>query len=67
MIDHIGLVVSSLEESINFFKQALAPLGYAVLVDVPKEITGSKRFVGFGIPPKPSFWISAGILNSSYD
>jgi len=31
MIDHISIVVSSLDKSRPFYEQALAPLGYAVI------------------------------------
>ena len=33
MIDHVGLGVSDLERSRAFYEQALAPLGYQVLIE----------------------------------
>jgi len=50
MIDHTGVHVSDVAESKAFYRSALAPLGYAVIV----EFAGD---VGFGVPPKPDFWI----------
>jgi catechol 2,3-dioxygenase-like lactoylglutathione lyase family enzyme len=50
VIDHIGLGVSDLERSRAFYEQALAPLGYQVLV----ERDGS---LGFGHNAKPDFFI----------
>ena len=46
MIDHVGLGVSDLERSRAFYEQALAPLGYQVLI----ERDGS---AGFGSDGKP--------------
>jgi catechol 2,3-dioxygenase-like lactoylglutathione lyase family enzyme len=53
MIDHMGLAVSSLSRSRSFYEAALAPLGYAVVM----EFDGA---VGMGVPPKPDFWLSEG-------
>lgn len=50
MIDHIGLSVTDVANSKAFYRSALAPLGYAVIM----EFAGD---VGFGVPPKPDFWI----------
>jgi catechol 2,3-dioxygenase-like lactoylglutathione lyase family enzyme len=50
MIDHIGLSVTDVAKSKAFYRSALAPLGYAVIM----EFAGD---VGFGVPPKPDFWI----------
>ena len=50
MIDHIGIQVGDLAKAIAFYEKALAPLGYTVLMKWEK-------FVGFGIAPKPEFWI----------
>lgn len=58
MIDHIGLPVSDLERSKAFYQAALAPLGYRLLMEFPGA-------VGFGIPPKPDFWIGQGPVGSS--
>lgn len=60
MIDHTGLQVSDPAASRHFYEQALAPLGYRVLMEIPKEYTGGKVVLGFGIPPKPDFWVAEG-------
>ena len=58
MIDHTGLNVSDPVKSRRFYEQALAPLGYKVLMEVPVEFTGGAVVVGFGVPPKPDFWMN---------
>ena len=57
MIDHTGLSVSDPKTSCEFYAKALAPLGYVRMMEVPTEVTGGKVVVGFGVPPKPDFWI----------
>jgi catechol 2,3-dioxygenase-like lactoylglutathione lyase family enzyme len=64
MIDHTGLQVSNPAVSRAFYERALAPLGYRVLMDIPKEFTGGKAVFGMGEPPKPDFWIQEGTPNS---
>jgi catechol 2,3-dioxygenase-like lactoylglutathione lyase family enzyme len=64
MIDHTGVVVSDFPRSCAFYKAALAPLGYALLLDFPAAVTGHTDVAGFGEPPKPDFWISGGTPNS---
>mgnify|MGYP001093192662 FL=1 len=58
MIDHTGLTVRDLEKSKQFYERALAPLGYAVIMEIP-----GGHGVGFGEPPKPDFWIIRGEPN----
>ena len=58
MIDHTGLNVSDFERSRAFYTQALAPIGYTLLVEVPAALTGSTDAAGFGEPPLPDFWIA---------
>jgi catechol 2,3-dioxygenase-like lactoylglutathione lyase family enzyme len=60
MIDHTGLAVSDPARSRRFYEQALAPLGYAVLMEVPTEFTGGIVVLGFGVAPKPDFWVHQG-------
>jgi len=60
MIDHLGLPVSDFARSRAFYAAALAPLGYAVLMEVSAEETGSHAHAGFGADGKPDFWISTG-------
>jgi catechol 2,3-dioxygenase-like lactoylglutathione lyase family enzyme len=52
VIDHVGLGVSDLEASKAFYRRALRPLGYRLLM----ERDGS---AGFGRDGKPDFWIHA--------
>ena len=63
MIDHTGFRVSDPAKSRAFYERALAPLGYRQLMEVPKEHTGGLVVVGYGVPPKPDFWISEGAPN----
>jgi catechol 2,3-dioxygenase-like lactoylglutathione lyase family enzyme len=58
MIDHTGVIVSDIERSRAFYTQALAPIGYALLAEIPAAVTKSVDVAGFGEPPKPDFWIS---------
>jgi len=63
MIDHTGLVVSDAGKGRSFYEAALAPLGYSVLMEIPKEHTGGRTVLGFGVAPKPDFWIVDGAPN----
>lgn len=63
MIDHTGISVSDFEVSKAFYAQALAPIGYTLLVEVPAAATGRGDAAGFGIAPKPDFWINSGVPN----
>jgi len=60
MIDHTGLSVSDPAKSRHFYTQALAPLGYQVLMEVPTEFTGGVVVFGMGVAPKPDFWVHQG-------
>ena len=63
MIDHMGLNVSDPAKSRRFYESALAPLGYKVMMELPKEITGGRSVLGLGVPPKPDFWVAEGTPN----
>ena len=56
MIDHTGVAVSNMTMSKAFYAAALAPLGYSILMEY-------ERFAGFGVAPKPDFWIGEGAPN----
>jgi catechol 2,3-dioxygenase-like lactoylglutathione lyase family enzyme len=56
MIDHVGFPVSDYARSKAFYSQALAPLGYALIMEVGETESGSPA-VGFGRGSKPDFWI----------
>jgi catechol 2,3-dioxygenase-like lactoylglutathione lyase family enzyme len=50
MLDHLGIPVSDVARSKQFFVTALAPLGYKVIMDLGEA-------VGMGTE-KPDFWIA---------
>jgi catechol 2,3-dioxygenase-like lactoylglutathione lyase family enzyme len=54
MLDHIALRVSDAARSKRFYQEALAPLGYTLMLD--HDISGA----GFGRDGKPDFWIQSG-------
>ena len=60
MIDHTGLKISDPVASRRFYEAALGPLGYRVLMEVPAEFTGGRVVLGYGVPPKPDFWVAQG-------
>jgi catechol 2,3-dioxygenase-like lactoylglutathione lyase family enzyme len=68
LIDHLGLPVSDLARATEFYRTALAPLGYGIVMQVSAAETGHGGAVGFGAPGKaadfqsgkPSFWIGEG-------
>jgi catechol 2,3-dioxygenase-like lactoylglutathione lyase family enzyme len=50
VIDHTGLTVADIATSKAFYRTALGPLGYALIMEW-------EQYAGFGVPPKPDFWI----------
>lgn len=60
MLDHIGFGVADHARSRTFYIEALAPLGYGIVMDITKEMTGGYEGTGFGPPGKPAFWIGNG-------
>jgi catechol 2,3-dioxygenase-like lactoylglutathione lyase family enzyme len=60
MLDHIGFGVSDFARSKSFYEQALAPLGYRVVMQVTPEEIGGDAYAGFGDERKPYFWIGTG-------
>ena len=60
MIDHTGIKAADPAKTRAFYEKALAPLGYRVMMDIPKEYTGGLVVFGMGVPPKPDFWVSEG-------
>jgi catechol 2,3-dioxygenase-like lactoylglutathione lyase family enzyme len=53
MIDHVGVPVSDIKRSKEFYSAALAPLGFEPAMDFGNA-------VGFAREGKPSFWIREG-------
>jgi catechol 2,3-dioxygenase-like lactoylglutathione lyase family enzyme len=63
MIDHFGFPVSDYERSKAFYTKALAPLGYALIMETGQTENDSLA-AGFGVDGKPNFWIGGeGGLN----
>ena len=63
MIDHTGVRVSDLGKSKAFYRAALAPLGYRLLMEFPAEVTGGDDVAGFGAAAKADFWLARGTPN----
>ena len=65
MIDHVGFSVSDMARAKDFYANALAPLGYTLILDVGAELTADGySAAGFGKDGKPDFWIAgAGKLD----
>ena len=63
MIDHTGLTVSDFGKSKTFYARALAPIGYEAIMELSAAATGHGGGAGFGVPPKPDFWIAGGEPN----
>ena len=53
MIDHISLRVRDLAMAKTFYVQALAPIGYQVVMEFPEAF-------GMGVKGKPDFWVTSG-------
>lgn len=66
MLDHTGLNVSNPEKSKKFYDAALAPLGYSVLKEIPKEYTGGLMVLGYGNTEHPDFWMVQGTPNTPH-
>ena len=52
MLDHVGFQCADLAASAAFYDTALEPLGGQRIMDFGVAI-------GYGVPPRPDFWISA--------
>lgn len=53
MIDHTGVQVTDLDKSVAFYTQALAPLGYELLMRFPEA-------AGFGAGGQADLWLGVG-------
>jgi catechol 2,3-dioxygenase-like lactoylglutathione lyase family enzyme len=60
MLDHTGIVVSDFKRSRAWYVAALAPIGYAVLMEFSGSETGHADVAGLGdkAAGKPDFWIT---------
>src|SRR4051794_17337357 len=61
MIDHTGVQVSNPEKSREFYNKALAPIGYKIMIEIPKEHTNGTVVLGYGAPPHADFWVAEGV------
>ena len=52
MLDHLSIQCRDLAASSAFYDAVLAPLGGVRILDFGEAI-------GFGVPPKPDFWLSS--------
>jgi catechol 2,3-dioxygenase-like lactoylglutathione lyase family enzyme len=59
MIDHLKLHVRDVERSRTFYEQALAPLGYRVMLEPAPGV------VGFGVD-RPEFWLALQSETTSF-
>jgi catechol 2,3-dioxygenase-like lactoylglutathione lyase family enzyme len=60
MIAHIGLVVSDIERSKQFYAAALIPLGYQMVREYGVTPARPVASAGFGEPPRTDLWIYQG-------
>lgn len=58
MLDHVNVPVADIVRSKRFYQEALAPLGYGLLVEF------ADAAAGFGRAGKPDFWVSRGAVGS---
>jgi catechol 2,3-dioxygenase-like lactoylglutathione lyase family enzyme len=61
MLDHIGIKVSNLERSKDFYRAALRPLNYVLRKEIPSA-AGFGVVDGYGKSPDPAgdFWLIEG-------
>ena len=61
IVDHVGFGVSDYPRAKRFYTEALAPLGFTLVMEVsPEQNEGSKVWAcGFGKNGKPEFWIGS--------
>jgi catechol 2,3-dioxygenase-like lactoylglutathione lyase family enzyme len=60
MIDHLTIQVREYAKSRDFYLRALAPLGYALVMELSREQVPSlsaPHFCGLGVAGKPDFWL----------
>lgn len=60
MIDHLSIPVSDVEATARSYAQALAPLGYSVVMSITREQIPQlpfKQMVGLGAKGKPDLWL----------
>jgi catechol 2,3-dioxygenase-like lactoylglutathione lyase family enzyme len=60
MIAHIGLIVSDIERSKEFYSAALQPIGYELIRAYGITPTRPVASAGFGVPPRADLWLYQG-------
>ncbi len=61
MIDHMGITVSNIEKSREFYSKALEPLGYVLCKNSPRAASfGVREGHGKSADPGGDFWLSEG-------
>lgn len=60
MLDHLGFTVADYPRSRAFYERTLAPLGYGVVMEITRTMSGGYEGCGFGPPGKPAFWVGVG-------
>lgn len=60
MIDHLGIEVADYARSRAFYERVLATLGYGVVMEVTRDMTGGYEGCGFGPAGRPHFWVGKG-------
>lgn len=58
MIDHMSFPVKNFDESLRFYDNTLALLGYKRIMTFDELPEG--KVAGYGVEGKPSFWIAFG-------
>jgi catechol 2,3-dioxygenase-like lactoylglutathione lyase family enzyme len=58
MLDHVSIKVRDYSRSRDFYRAALAPLGYSLMMEFPENAPAEAG--GFGAGGKPDFWVSKG-------
>ena len=66
MIDHTGVNISNPEKSKKFYDQALGAIGYKIVKDLPKEITGGVMVLGYGEADLADFWVIQAPANKPH-
>jgi catechol 2,3-dioxygenase-like lactoylglutathione lyase family enzyme len=57
MLDHVGILVADWTKAKAFYDAAFAPMGIALLNQVPEQYTGGVKVGGYG-RDKPDFWLT---------
>lgn len=59
MLDHLSIQCGDVPASAGFYDVVLAPLGGRRVLDFGE-------FIGFGVPPKPDFWLGPRVSGEGF-